>query len=125
MVGSGGIHLAGAIEAALGGDLAAIFRHEADIVRQDLQRDLQNLAGIAHFQIELGGDAFLEAENVPVQHVPAILAQMGGNAVGSSALSDQGGGDRIGLGIGGIGLLRENGPAAGWRRGRYLLREKS
>src|SRR4051794_34054744 len=44
------------IETAFGCNLLALFRNEADFVRHDAQRNINNLFGIAHFQIQFRHD---------------------------------------------------------------------
>ena len=77
------IVLAGDVEAALGGALLAPLRHQAGRVRRGLDRDRHHLVGRRHFEIERLGDLGLEARDVVVADVPAVLAQMRGDAVGA------------------------------------------
>ena len=72
--------LAGGIEAAFGGDFRAVLGNEADFLGQDAQRDLEDLGRVAHLEIELRIDALAQAEDVAILDVPAIGAQMDGDA---------------------------------------------
>ena len=71
------------VEPALGGALLAALRHQAGGMRPRLDRDRDHLVGRRHFEVERLGDLRLEARDVVVADVPAILAQMRGDAVGA------------------------------------------
>lgn len=60
------------IEAAFRRDFFAIFRHHADEVGAHIERNIQNFLGIAHFQIQLGSDAFTQQENIGILNVAAV-----------------------------------------------------
>jgi len=73
----------GRIEPAFGGALAALFRNDAGGVRPGFQRDRQHFVSRRHFQVERLVDLRLEPRDVVVADMPAIFAQMCGDAVGS------------------------------------------
>jgi hypothetical protein len=73
--------LAHRIETALGRSLRAFFRNEAGCVRPRLERDVDHLAGRRHFEIERLVDLSLETRDIVIADMPAILAQVGGDAV--------------------------------------------
>ena len=83
--------LAGGVEPAFGGALGAPLRHEAGGVRPRLARDPDHLRRRRHFEIERLGDPLLEAGDVVVDDVAAILAQMRGDAVGAGRDRELGG----------------------------------
>ena len=62
-----------------------------------LAGDADHLRRRRHFEIERLGDAFLEADDIVVDDVAAVLAQMRGDAVGAGGDGDLGGLDRIGM----------------------------
>ena len=89
--------LAGDVEPAFGGALLAAFRHQAGGMRPRLDRDRDHLVGCGHFEVEWLGDLGLEACNIVVADMPAILAQMRGDAIGAGRDRDLGGLHRIGM----------------------------
>ena len=66
-------------------------------MRAHLAGDADHLRRRRHFEIERLGDALLEADDVIVDDVTAILPQMRGDAVGAGRNGDLGGLDRIGM----------------------------
>ena len=86
-----------AIEPAFRGYFVAIFRNEAGIVGSDLECDGHDFRRVAHFEIELGLERFLQPEDIAILDVAAIFAQVCGDAVGSGFLRNEGGGDRVGF----------------------------
>ena len=84
------------VEAALGGALGALFRHQAAGVRTDAQRDVEHLLGRRHLEIQRLRDRRLQPAHVVVANVAAILAQMRGDAVGPRFDRDQRRAHRIG-----------------------------
>ena len=89
--------LAGDVEPALGRALLAPLRHQAGRVRTGLQRNAEHLLGRRHFEIERLGDLRLEARDIVVADVPAVLAQMRGDAVGPGCDRDLRRAHRIGM----------------------------
>ena len=81
--GANELVLPGDVETAFGGALLAPLRHQAGGVRPGLDRDRDHLLGRRHLEIERLGDLRLEPRHVLVADVPAILAQMRGDAVGA------------------------------------------
>ena len=75
--------LAGNIETAFGRALLAALGHETGRMRPGPHREGDHLLGRRHLEIERLGDVRLEARDVLVADVPAILAQMRGDAVGA------------------------------------------
>ena len=71
------------VEAALGGALGAVFRHQAAGVRTDVERHVEHRLGRRHLEIQRLGDRRLETAHVVVVDVAAILAQMRGDPVGA------------------------------------------
>ena len=71
------------VEAAFGGAFGAFFRHQAGRMRPRRKRDAQHFLGCRHFEIERLGDLGLEAGDVVIGDVAAILAQVRGDAVGA------------------------------------------
>ncbi len=85
------------IEPAFGGALRAPLGHEADGMRLRLERDRDHLVGRRHLEVERLGDLGLEARDVVVADVAAILAQMRRDAVGAGLDRDLRGTHRIGI----------------------------
>ena len=56
-VGCSCLDCATASRPAFGGDFLPVFRDEADILGQNLQRDFENLERVAHFEVQLGVEA--------------------------------------------------------------------
>jgi hypothetical protein len=98
------------IQAALGGDFLARFRHQAAILRQHLLRDADHLLGHRHFQIHAGLQRLAHDRDVPILDVPPILAQVQGDAVRARLLRQQ-------RRIQGIGIA----PAARLAQGRHVI----
>src|SRR5262249_23664991 len=73
--------LAGDIEAAFGRALFAPLGDETGRVRAGVDGDAHHLLGCRHFEIERLCDVRLEACDIVVADVPAILAQMRGDAI--------------------------------------------
>src|SRR5262249_6581969 len=71
------------IEAAFGRALFAALGNETGRVRAGVDGDAHHLLGCRHFEIERLCDLRLEACDIVVADVPAILAQMRGDAVGA------------------------------------------
>ncbi len=98
----GGLELpevAVSVETAFGGDFAPVLGNEADVLGEDAQGDGENLRSIAHLEVEPSDDALAEAKNVAILDVPAIGAQVDGDAARPRAFAHAGGGNDIGLDI--------------------------
>jgi len=90
------------IQAAFGGDLLAAFGNHANILGQNPQGNLEDLCGVAHFQVKLGNDARPEPLDIAVLDMATIRAEMGCNAMGSRAFANTGRRDQIRLAILGV-----------------------
>jgi hypothetical protein len=64
------------IKAAFGGNFFTLLRDEADLLRLDAQRDIDDRLSVAHLQIQLGHDALAQTFDVSLLNVAAICAQM-------------------------------------------------
>lgn len=71
------------IQAAFGGELLAGFRHQADMCRTDTLGKSHHLFGDAHFEVHAGLQHVLEQQHVALLDMPAIFAQVHGDAVGA------------------------------------------
>ena len=80
------------------------------MVGPDLLGDLDDRLGHRHLEVELGGDGLIERPDVAVVDVPAILAQVHGDAVGPGQLA-------LGRRPDGVWLVRLPGLADG----RYVI----
>ena len=78
------------VEPSLGGDLLAPLRHQRDLVRPQTQGDVEHLGGAGHLEIEDGFHRCGESGDVVVLYMPAILAQVGGDAIGAGGFADDG-----------------------------------
>ena len=85
------------IQTAFGRALLALFGHDAGGMRRMGQRDRQHFLGRRHFEIERQVGRFLNAFEIVVADMPAILAQMGGDPVAADAGHDLSRAHRIGM----------------------------
>ena len=85
------------VEAALGGALLALLGHQAAGMRHVAQRDGQHLVGGGHLEVERPGQLALEAGDVVIRDVAAILAQVRGDAVGAGLHGEVRSAQRIGM----------------------------
>ena len=83
------------VEAALGGALVAVFRHEAAGVWLNLEAEFQHLRRRGHLEIKRQADFFLQPAHIVVANMPPVLAQMRGNAVGAGRGDKMRGAHRI------------------------------
>ena len=83
------------VETAFGRALFAAFRHEAARVRHVAQGDRQHFLGRSHLEIQGPRQLGLQARDVGIGDVAAVLAQMRGNAVGARLYGDVCGAQRI------------------------------
>ena len=87
----------GGVQPALGGDLLASLRHQADSMRLKLQRDRRHLLGRRHFEVDRRGDRPLQPGDVVVADVAPVLAQVDGDAVAAGLQRQHGGPHSIGM----------------------------
>ena len=71
------------IEAAFGGPLLPLLGNDASRMRAVAQRDVDNLPGRRHFEVERHLEVAHQTRDVLVDDVPAIFAQMRGDAIGA------------------------------------------
>jgi len=90
------IMLARRVEAAFGGALLALLRHQAAGMRLVPQSDFEHLRGRRHFQVERQIDLAAEPADILVGDMAAILAQVRGDAVGARLRRQPRGTDRSG-----------------------------
>ncbi len=79
--------VSGHVQAALGRDFFAPLRHERDLIRTQPTRDPDHFRSARHLEIEDCPDCSLQPLYVVVLDVATILAQVRGNAVGTSVLA--------------------------------------
>src|ERR1043166_966084 len=65
------------IQAAFGGDLLSLFRHEGRLARLQPERDADHLVGAGHLEVENTLDLTRQPLDVGVLDVPAIFAEVG------------------------------------------------
>lgn len=75
------------VQAALGRDFFAPFRNKRYLVGSQAARDPDHFRGARHFEVEDCPDCSLQPLYVVVLDVPTILAQVSGNAIGTSVLA--------------------------------------
>jgi hypothetical protein len=90
------IVLAGRIETTLGRPLLALLGHDAGGMRPMAERNADHLLGRGHLEVQRHLELAHQAFDVGIDDVPAVLAQMGGDAVGAGRLGDARGAQRIG-----------------------------
>ena len=98
------------IQAAFGRPLLALLRHEAGGMGLVGKRDRQHLLGRRHLQVERQVDFPGQPVDVAVGDMPAILAQMGGDAVGAGLGGQPRRAHRVGMA-----------PASGVADGRHVI----
>ena len=85
------------IETAFGGALLAPLGNETTGVRQVTQCNVEHLLGGGHFQIERARQLALQAGDVLIGDMAPVLAQVRGDAIGTSLDCEVGGAQRIGM----------------------------
>ena len=90
--------LRGDVEAAFGGDLLALLGDEHRQLGLEPDGDRDHLVGGGHLEVELGAHDRLDAREVGVLDVAAVLAEVHGDAVGAAGLG-------LDRGLHGIGLV--------------------
>ena len=86
---------AGGVEPAFGGHLLAPLGDDAGGVRTVAKGEPNHLLGRRHLEVQRQSDRSDQPGDVVVDDVAPVLAQMGGDPVGSGSLGDLGGADRI------------------------------
>ena len=74
---------AGGVEPAFRGPFLPLLRHDAGGVRLVAERDLEHLRRRRHFEVKRQVELATQPRNIVVGDVPPVLAQVGGNAVGT------------------------------------------
>ncbi len=87
------------IKTAFGCNFLTFFWNEAHLVRHDPQRNVDNLFGVAHFEIQFCHDVCAQPFDVAILNVAAIGAQMGDDSAGASPLANTRRHEWIRLGI--------------------------
>ena len=85
------------IQAPLGGQLLAFFRHQGDLFRFDPQGDAHHLLGSGHLQVQLGLHGLAQDFQVAVLDVATVLPQVDGDPLGPGQLTHGGRCHRIGF----------------------------
>ena len=83
------------IQPAFGGPFGTSLGNDAGRVRAMTQRDTEHFVGRRHLQVERQLDVDDQPFDVRVGHVPAVLAEMGGDAVRAGRGREAGGADGI------------------------------
>ena len=103
------------IQSAFGRHFQPPLRHDANDVRFQFQRDADDFRHVGHFQVQPRLDNFTQFPDVAVLHVPAVFAQMRGDAVRAGGLANARGLDRIAVRR---IRARDNAPRATSQRGQ-------
>jgi len=74
------------VKPALGGDFVSALRHQHGHFRRERGGDAHHLVGGRHLQIELDMREFAKPPDIRILDMPAILAQMHGDAVGTAQM---------------------------------------
>ena len=85
----------GHVEAAFGGDLGAILRHQAAVLRPHADGDLHHLVGESHLEIHARLQQRPQRVHVAILDVPAVFAQVQRDVVGAGLFGEQRGMHRI------------------------------
>ena len=89
--------LRGDVEPALGRDLLAPLGHQHRHLRLERAGDADHLVGRRHFEVELDLRQRAQPAHVLVLDVPAVFAQVHGDAVGAAQVRFDRRPDRVGL----------------------------
>ena len=106
------------VESALGGDFHAVFRHEADELGLEFQREADHFLGHSHFEIQRNLISARMRIGIGILHVAAVAADVDGERIRTT-------GERVVAGQrpgrvrhSASPALSRSGPGAGWRCGR-------
>src|SRR4029453_17866632 len=87
------------IKTAFGCNFLTFFWNETDLVRHDPHRYVNNLFGVAHFEIQFRHDVCAEPFDVAILNVATIRSQVGDDSAGTSPLANTRRHEWIRLGI--------------------------
>ncbi|OQA28054.1 MAG: hypothetical protein BWY59_00878 [Verrucomicrobia bacterium ADurb.Bin345] len=90
-------HLPGHVESTFGGDLLAVFGHEADGLRADTVGNADDLVDGGHLQIEARLQHLFQQVHVAVLNVASVLPEVHGDLMGACQFAQFGGGNQVGL----------------------------
>ena len=82
------IALSGHVETALGREFLAFLGNEAHVARTDTLRDRDHLVGHGHLEIHMRAHDLVDFIEIVILDMPAILAQVHGNAIGAGVLGN-------------------------------------
>src|SRR5690606_38453277 len=85
------------VEATFGGHFLAPFGYEGRLVRSNLGGDVNHLIAGGQLEVGDGGDLREDGTHIGVLDVPAVLAKVEGDAIGTFRLSDHRRRCRVGL----------------------------
>ena len=85
------------VKPALGRQLLTALRHDADSMRAVPERNRLHLLCGRHFEIERHFEHLHKALDIAIRNMPAILSQMGGDAVRAGFLREFRGAHGIGV----------------------------
>ena len=83
------------VEAAFGRALLAPLRHEAGGMGADARGDRDHLGGRRHLEVERREELSLQSLHIMIADMPAVLAEMRGDAVCPGEHGEMGGADRV------------------------------
>ena len=92
-------------EPAFGGELGALFGHQADEIGPDAQGQALHFGGGGHFKMKLGFDQLAQEGHVTVLNVSAVFPEVDDYGHGPGKLGQMGRRDRVGL-LGEAGLAK-------------------
>ena len=97
--GQGG-ELSGHIQTAFGRHFLTPFWNEADDLGPDLERELNDLRSVAHFQIQPRRDPTAKLHDIVILNVPSIFPEMRGDSESARGFTNQSGFDGTGFAFG-------------------------
>ena len=105
------VAVTGDVESALGRDLLTALRYHANVLGPQFEGESRHLRRAGHLEVQPGGDAFAQPEDVSFLDMTPVLAQMDGDTVGPGAFGRHGEGHGIGFdraagGRGGAAIAR-------------------
>src|SRR5213596_1680421 len=76
------------IKAAFRRNFFTFFRNEADLLRLNAQRNINNRLRVAHLEIQFGHEVLAQAFQVSVLNMATVRAQMGNNSADAGSLAN-------------------------------------
>jgi hypothetical protein len=76
------------IKTAFGRNFLSLLRDETDFIRHNAKGNIDNLGGVAHFEIQFGHDVLAQSRKISILYVAPISAQMGYDPASAGSFAD-------------------------------------